>query len=62
MGIDPVPQFPYEWTPELIAKLGTVPDSVIAKELGMNHWSGVQRKRKALGIPSFRETKRKAIS
>ena len=61
MGIDPVPQFPYEWTPELIARLGTVPDSVIAKELGMNYWTAVQKKRKSLGIPSFRETKRKAI-
>lgn len=58
LGIPPCPQHPYVWSDEILAMLGTVPDRVIAEKLGMNHWSAVQRKRKSLGIPSFREAKK----
>jgi hypothetical protein len=40
----------FDWTPEIIAKLGTVPDDVLAKELGLSSRRIIERKRHNLGI------------
>jgi len=58
LGIHPCPQYSYVWSDEILAMLGTVPDRVISEKLGMGHWTAVQRKRKSLGIPSFRDSKK----
>jgi hypothetical protein len=43
------------WTPELIALLGTMADEKLAKQIGFT-WIVVARKRKKLGIQSYRST------
>jgi len=40
-----------EWTPERLAKLGTVADSILAEEMGITR-KAVTYKRKILGIPA----------
>ena len=62
LNIPASPQFDYEWTEEILGMLGKVPDSVISKKLGMKYWSAVQKKRKVLGIPSFRESRKNSAS
>ena len=45
------------WTPEIVARLGTVPDHRIGEELGIAV-DRVWRKRRLLGIPGFRSCRR----
>ncbi len=43
----------FDWTPDCIAELGTMYDKDLAKKLGVVEET-VRKKRRALGVPSFR--------
>lgn len=44
-----------EWTPELVARIGTISDAALAKEMGFTEGT-VREKRLSLGIQSYRAT------
>jgi hypothetical protein len=47
----------YNWTPEILAKLGKASDTDIAREMGIPRINAVTEKRQSLAIPRFTELK-----